>query len=58
MTRYTTTREALQAHLRGEATLEEVSDAADRSLARHLEAVGYRPQPASTQLPTPQRPTE
>jgi hypothetical protein len=39
MTQYRTTREALEAHVRGEASLDEVSEAADRAIERYAGAV-------------------
>lgn len=40
MNRFTTTREAYEAYLRGSATLDEASEIANRSILEHLRRTG------------------
>lgn len=53
MTKYTTTRQALEAYMRGSATLDEVSDAADRSIQAYFKRRGVAPIETSSSKAAP-----
>ena len=53
MAEYSTTREALKAYRDGAATLDDVSQAADRAIGAYFERTGHEP----TEILTPRRGT-